>query len=98
MVGLSDVMPPLTISPRVGTVLGGTPVEVSGPSFSETDIIVCSFDGDKSLGIYISNEVAICVTPAFESIGWVTLYVTVQLEEGGITVYSGQDCFYSGMA
>ena len=49
----------------------------------------------RSLGTYISDDVAVCVTPAFESVGWISLNVTVKLESGGI-IYTNQDCFYSG--
>ena len=65
--------PPLSISPRMGTMLGGTPVVISGPTFSEMSTILCSFDGKESLGTYISDDVAVCVTPAFESVGWISL-------------------------
>ena len=87
--------PQLTISPQMGTMFGGTPVAVSGPTFSETSIIVCSFGGNESPGVYINDDVALCVTPAFESAGWISLSVTIKLTSG-VIIYTGQDCFYSG--
>lgn len=78
------------------TMLGGTPVVLSGPTFSETSIIVCSFDGNELLGVYINDDVALCVTPAFESTGWISLNVTIKLESG-VIIYTDEDCFYSGM-
>jgi hypothetical protein len=79
----------------MGTMLGGTPVVISGPTFSETSTIVCSFDGNESPGTYVSDDVAVCVTPAFASVGWISLNVIVKLESGVVT-YTDQDCFYSG--
>ena len=79
----------------MGTMLGGTPVVISGPIFSETSIIVCLFDGNESPGVYINDDVSLCVTPAFESVGWISLNVTIKLESG-VIIYTDQDCFYSG--
>ena len=53
----------MSISPWYGHTFGGTIVKVSGPTFTETDDIVCMFDDVEVDGVYIEQQKAVCVTP-----------------------------------
>ena len=84
-----------TIAPRMGNMLGGTPVQVAGPCLQETDVITCAFDGAVVEGIYISDMLAVCVSPRLSSIGRVAFQLTVSTS--GAIRYEGETIFFSGM-
>ena len=58
-------------------MLGGTPVLIAGPCFRPLDDITCMFDGSVVTGHYISEVLAVCVTPYLEGRGWRDLTVTI---------------------
>lgn len=53
----------MTLSRRVGSMLGGDSVSVSGMSVREDDQIICKFGKTAVDGIYISEDRVVCVTP-----------------------------------
>lgn len=57
---------PVTLSKRVGSLLGGDIVIVSGISFQQDDEIACIFDKVRVEGLYISGNRTVCVTPPME--------------------------------
>ena len=68
---------PLTFFPRVGHMLGGTLVNITGPCLRPESIIVCKFENWKSVGIYRDHNHATCITPPVMYHGYVDLTVTV---------------------
>ena len=91
---------PLRTVPRLGHMLGGTPVFLAGPCFNPRGNITCTFDGSsQTSGVYVSEVLALCVSPSFETGGWKELTVVVWTSEGGGSSvrYSGQSRFYAGM-
>ena len=83
----------LTIAPRIGNVLGGTVVRVSGPCLEETDLINCTFGGIVTPGLYISNMEALCVSPQLAIPGAVAFQLTVVREEQ--VEFEGEERFYA---
>ena len=66
-----------SLTPRVGSALGGTTILVSGPCFHPTDSIQCRF-GDSVVvaGTYVSLVAAACVAPFISRAADVTLFVS----------------------
>ena len=54
---------PVTLSTRVGSLLGGDCVAVSGMTFHEDDQIICMFGKTAIEGLYINEDKAVCVSP-----------------------------------
>lgn len=90
----SDVT--LEILPRLGTVLGGTPIRLSGPCYEEDDNITCMFNGKSVVGKYLDRNLALCVSPEFKMIGRITLRLLV-IQANREVRYEGQTVFHSGM-
>ena len=91
----------LSIGPRSGSQLGGTAVYVSGPCFGNADAILCFFGEGRDRGIglpghYVSNTTVVCVSPMFDTPGWVTLSIGVRI--GQRINYSATSRFYAGMS
>jgi len=84
----------LEIFPQLGTVLGGTPIQLSGPCFDEDDNITCVFNSKSVEGKYLDKNVALCVSPQFEMIGRITLRLLV-IQANRNLRYEGQAIFYS---
>ena len=92
---LTSTLAPLRISPRLGNVLGGTAISISGPCFGPMDTITCTFEGPLPVaGVYISQLMAICVSPFFEVEGWKPL--TVEIMSPRDDIYSRDTRFYAG--
>ena len=89
----SSFLATITLAPRVGSVLGGTAVLVSGPCLQEDDNIACIFDGEEVEGSYLSEMLAVCITPPFSSIGRVTFQLIVEGSDG---IVQGTETFLSG--
>ena len=53
----------LIISPRYGPLLGGQTVKVQGPCFEDFRNIECIFGDIEVRGIYIREDLVICVSP-----------------------------------
>lgn len=77
----------MTLSRRVGTLLGGECVTVSGITFQEEDEINCKFGEDMLGGLYISESQAACVTPSTRKESAVEFQVKVQ--RGALTLTGG---------
>ena len=54
---------PVTLSKRVGSLLGGESVLVTGISIDENDQITCKFGENVVDGLYVSEDKALCVSP-----------------------------------
>jgi hypothetical protein len=80
----------LTLKPWYGSNRGGTVVLVSGPSFGETDEIMCKFNGVVEYGIVISELYAACTSPPLSTTGRVPfqLYVNNELHKKDAVFYS----------
>ena len=76
--------------------MGGTVILVSGPSFSETDDIMCKFDGINEPGVVISGVYAACTSPWLPTIGRVPfqLYINNKPHQKDAIYYSGELCIY----
>ena len=85
----------LTLVPRLGTVLGGTPIRLLGPCFEEADNIACQFNDIAVEGKYINEDLALCVSPEIHMVGQVTLHLTI-VWSTGITGYNGKATFHFG--
>jgi len=85
----------LTLVPRLGTVLGGTPIRLLGPCFEEGDDITCQFNDITVGGTCINEDLALCVSPEIQMVGQVMLHLTVV--RSGTISYNGQATFHFGM-
>lgn len=77
---------PLTFRPVLGSMLGGTVVNITGPCLKPTDHIECIFDNVTAKAVYRDANHASCVQPAVMTHGQVSLYVRVN----GKSTSSGQ--------
>ena len=76
---------PLKLSPRRASLLGGSPITVSGPCFTR---LSCRFDNTVVTGNNISPKKAICVAPMFVRVGVIPVSVSVN---GGFTFMPAGD-------
>ena len=72
----------ISLFPLVGSMLGGTQVLINGPCFNSTNLIICDFDGFKTSGRLLEDEIALCVSPTFYKIGQIPLRVSL---DDGVT-------------
>ncbi|KAF7495260.1 Protein mesh [Sarcoptes scabiei] len=75
---------PLAFFPRVGNMLGGTLVNISGPCLNEDSIIECTFENWPVKGVYRDKNHASCISPPVMYHGYVDLTVRV---DGKIDFY-----------
>lgn len=68
---------PIALVPRVGNMLGGTAVRVTGPCLDETDVIICTFDVIEVAGVYMDEMSLLCVSPILSKVGEVNLELKV---------------------
>lgn len=68
---------PLSFFPRVGNMLGGTMVNVSGPCLHEDAVIECIFENRPVKGVYRDKNHASCISPAVMYHGYVDLTIRV---------------------
>ena len=85
----------LLLAPRLGNVLGGTPVKLSGPCFEEDDDIICQFNDVVVMGTRLNKDIALCVSPQLEVTGRVNLQLTVTRADGTVA-FVGQETYHSG--
>ena len=88
---------PLTLAPRLGNMLGGTALLVSGPCLEVTDQITCEFGETAVTGVYISQMLSLCITPPFNTIGRIRFQLTVRADGSPTIRYQGESIFYSGI-
>ena len=82
------------IAPRLGTMLGGTPILVGGPCLAASDTIECIFDGFITTGYFVSKIRAFCISPPFPESGSKLLEVRVTNETA--LVFNGRTQFFAG--
>lgn len=83
----------LLLAPHLGNVLGGTPVQLSGPCFEETDNITCLFGDAAIIGSRLDRNRVLCVSPELNVISRITLeLIVVRADE---EVFNGQVTFHS---
>ena len=58
-------------------MLGGTIVNITGPCFDENEKIVCRFDTEDVVGVYVDRNRAICVQPFVMAEGYIRFEVAV---------------------
>ena len=83
----------LLLAPRLGNVLGGTPVQLSGPCFEENDNITCYFGDTPIKGTYLDKNRVLCVSPELSEIGRITLQLRVI--RANELIFDGQVTFHS---
>jgi len=83
------------LAPRLGNVLGGTPIKLSGPCFEEEDNITCEFNDIVVMGTRLNKDIALCVSPQLDVTGRVKLRLTVTREDG-TRIFIGQETYHSG--
>jgi len=86
----------LSLAPRLGNVLSGTPVKLSGPCFEEEDDITCHFNDVVVTGTQLNKDIALCVSPQLEVTGRINLTLTVTREDGTVA-FVGQETYHSGI-
>ncbi|XP_059481831.1 protein mesh isoform X2 [Neocloeon triangulifer] len=68
---------PLVFAPESGNMLGGTIVNITGPCFEEHEKIICRFDTEDVVGVYVDRNRAICVQPFVMAEGYVRFEVAI---------------------
>ena len=83
----------LVLSPAIGSIAGGSAVQVSDSSafFDNTENIECSFDGIRVFAVVFSQVDVVCTSPQLSRTGWVLF----QLYRDNV-LYTTQAQFYSG--
>ncbi len=97
---------PLVITPRVGNMLGGTAVSISGMCLEESDTILCQYEGFNEMAADVamgpsdlngnSTLVVVCVSPAFLAPGLKNLRVIVTSVNETLK-YDSDTQFYAGI-
>ena len=84
---------PISLYPRYGSVLGGTPVQVFGPCFDgyADAPITCYFDNIEVEGIFVNENYILCISPPLQDLGSVAF--TIRLN--GVSVEFKEVVFYS---
>ena len=82
----------LILSPAIGSIAGGTAVQVTdnSGSFTDSENIECSFDGIRVFAVFFSQFDVLCISPQLSRTGW----VPVQLYRDDVLFAQAQ--FYSG--
>ena len=83
----------INLEPSYGSMLGGSGVIVSGDDLvvSEEDEITCIFDGIRVIGVYVSQQRALCISPMLERTG----RVNFRLQVRGNGFFTGDSTFTS---
>ena len=73
----------LTLVPRRGNILGGTPVLISGQCIDREKVTQysCEFDGRRVRGFYYNERTVLCVTPIMRNIGRVEFKLRIAVQE-----------------
>ena len=82
------------MTPRLGSELGGTAVEVRGPCFNADDTVQCSFGGVSTPGIFLDRSKALCITPMLTNTGRVAVSVEIRSTDASVT-FEGNTIFFS---
>lgn len=82
------------IAPRLGTMLGGTPILVGGPCLTASDTIECIFDGLVTTGYYVSEIRALCFSPPFPVSG--SRILEVRISNDTAVIFNGRTQFFAG--
>ena len=85
----------LTLKPRYGSEIGGTPIIVTGDKLiaNEEDNVTCSFDGVETDGFVTKDGQVLCVSPEMGKTGRLPFKLHIQGEKISFT---GIAIFISG--
>ena len=85
----------LVLSPAIGSIAGGTAVQVSDDSafFDSSENIECSFDGIRVFAVFFSQFDVLCTSPQLSRTGWIQF----KLYRDDV-LHPTQTQFYSGTA
>ena len=75
-------------SQSVGSMLGGEVIEITGPAFKPDDNILCTFGDTETVGIFLSEDKCLCVTPQVTNDGIVQLNIKIT-RAGSATLNGG---------
>ena len=80
----------ITLTPRYGSELGGTPVIVTGEKLiaNEEDSVICVFDGRETDGFVTKDGQVLCVSPEMSRTGRVPFRLHI----------SGDGTFFTAVA
>ena len=80
----------LTLSPRYGSELGGTPIIVSGLKLTvdEGDNVTCIFDSIETQGLATKTGQVLCVSPELTRTGRLTFELRVKGEQSSFTGFA----------
>ena len=67
-------------------------MQVLGPCFEPSDVVICSFGDISTPGIYFNRDSVICISPAMSAFG--RIEVTVEIRSDTIT-FQGKTFFIS---
>lgn len=51
---------------------------MTGPCFQREDTVMCTFHDKSSVGMYISEDQVLCVSPLLEDVGLVEFMLTIE--------------------
>ena len=85
----------LFLAPRLGNILGGTPVQLSGPCFEVNDDITCYFGDISVKGTRLNENRVLCVSPELSRTGRIDLKLRVIRADE--LIFDGQVTFHSSM-
>ena len=75
-------------SQSVGSMLGGEVIVITGPAFKPDDNILCAFGDTEAVGIFLSENKCLCVTPQVANDGIVQLNIKIT-RAGSATLNGG---------
>lgn len=83
----------LELSPWYGSILGGTPIQVTGPYYQDGSHISIAFDGGDAVNCTrIDSSKALCVSPRLQKIGPVPVNL---YSNGNLLNTDAEATFYS---
>ena len=69
-------------------------MQVLGPCFVPSDVVICSFGDISTPGVYFSRDSVICVSPAMSAFGRIEVTVEIRSPSDTIT-FQGKAYFTS---
>ena len=67
-------------------------MQVYGPCFEKSDVILCSFGEISTPGIYFNRDSVICISPAMSAFG--RIEVTVEIRSASETITFQRKTFF----
>jgi len=86
----------ITLNPSYGSMLGGTGVVATGEGLlvSESDDLVCIFDGISVRGIFMNSRKVLCVSPLLQRTGDVDFKLNISGMNGGESIFKSCKFIY----